>query len=102
MTCYKSSIEALQQLLHLGTPDGKISYKSNSSIVHCQITKTSRDVTYAKNGMEYFFVEVTCSDGTQYGLQAYGEEASELYKESYSYMMCGSAHIEPKKSAIVS
>jgi hypothetical protein len=35
-----------------------------------------------KNGMEYFFVEVTCSDGTQYGLQAYGEEASELYKES--------------------
>jgi hypothetical protein len=34
-----------------------------------------------KNGMEYFFVEVTCSDGTQYGLQAYGE-ASELYKES--------------------
>jgi hypothetical protein len=39
-----------------------------------------------RNGMEYFFVEVTCSDGTQYELQAYGEEANELYKESYRCM----------------
>src|SRR5688572_26720785 len=102
MTCYKSSIEALQQLLHLGTPDGKISDKhSNSNVVHCQITKTSEDVSYMRNGMEYFFVEVTCSDGTQYGLQAYGEEANELYKESYRCIMCGSAPREPKKSAIV-
>jgi hypothetical protein len=101
MTCYKSSIEALQQLLHLGTPDGKISDKSNSSIVHCQITKTSKDVSYMKNGMEYFFVEVTCSDGTQYGLQAFGEEASELYKEAYRCIMCGSAPREPKRSAVI-
>ena len=103
MTCYKSSIEALQQLLHLGTPDGKISdkSKSNSNVVHCQITKTSKDVSYMRNGMEYFFVEVTCSDGTQYGLQAYGEEANELYKESYRCIMRGNAPREPKKSAIV-
>jgi hypothetical protein len=33
-----------------------------------------------KNGIEYFFVEVTCDDSTQYGIQAYGEEAIELYK----------------------
>jgi hypothetical protein len=26
---------------------------------------------------EYSFVEVNCSDGTQYGLQAYGNEALE-------------------------
>jgi hypothetical protein len=102
MTCYKSSIEALQQLLHLGTPDGKISdkSKSNSNVVHCQITKTSKDVSYMKNGMEYFFVEVTCSDGTQYGLQAYGEEANELYKESYRCIMRGNAPREPKKSKL--
>jgi hypothetical protein len=46
MSCHKSSIEALQQLLHLGTPDGKI------------------------------------SDETHYGLDAYGEEANQLYKET--------------------
>jgi hypothetical protein len=101
MTCYKSSIEALQQLLHLGTPDGKISDKhSNSNGAHCQITKTSKDVSYMRNGMEYFFVEVTCSDGTQYGLQAY-EEANELYKEANRCITCGSAPREPKESPIV-
>jgi hypothetical protein len=26
------------------------------------------------NGMEHYFVDVTCEDGIQYGLQAYGEE----------------------------
>jgi hypothetical protein len=55
-------------------------YSEKSNVVHCQITKTSKDVSYMKNGMEYFFIEVTCSDGTQYGLQAYGEEASKLYR----------------------
>jgi hypothetical protein len=35
-----------------------------------------------RNGIEYCFIEVTCSDGTQYGLQAYGEEAKELYREA--------------------
>lgn len=27
-------------------------------------------------------LELTCSDGIQYGLQAYGEEAISLYKET--------------------
>ena len=31
----------------------------------------------------------------------HGEEANELYKESYRCIMCGSAPREPKKSAIV-
>jgi len=55
MTCYKSSIEALQQLLQLGTPDEKISDKSNSSIIHCHITKASKDVSYMKNGWNISF-----------------------------------------------
>jgi hypothetical protein len=96
MVCYKNSIEALHQLLHIGTPDGDISYK----ITSCQVTKASKDVTYAKNGTEYYFVEVTCSDGTQYGLQAYGEEANELYKEVYRCVMCGSIPRE-KGSTII-
>jgi hypothetical protein len=41
-----------------------------------------------RNGLEYCFVEVTCSDETQYGLRAYGKEAKELYKEAYRCIMC--------------
>jgi hypothetical protein len=89
MARYKSSIDALQQLLQLGTSEGKISNKFNNNVVHCQITKASKNISYAKNGIQYFFVEVTCSDGTQYGLQAYGEEANGLYKEAYKCVMCG-------------
>jgi hypothetical protein len=82
MSRYESSIEALQQLLHLGAPDGKANDKRENPIANCQITKTSKDVFYMRNGIEYCFIEVTCSDGTQYGLQAYGEEAKELYGEA--------------------
>lgn len=102
MACYKSSIEALQQLLHLGRPDGKTSDKSssNSNVVHCQITKASKNISCAKNGIRYCFVEVTCSDGIQYGLHAYGEEANELYNEAYRCVMCGNPPKE-KGSAII-
>ena len=34
------------------------------------------------NGIEYYFVEVTCNDGIQYGIQAFGEEALALYYET--------------------
>ncbi len=34
------------------------------------------------NGMEYYLVEVICSDGIVYGIQAYGEEAIALYNET--------------------
>jgi hypothetical protein len=37
------------------------------------------------NGLKYYFVEVTCSDGIQYGIQAYGDEAEDLYKEAHKY-----------------
>jgi hypothetical protein len=89
MACYKSSIEALQELLRFGIPDGRISDERNNGIANCQVTKTSKNITYMRNGIEYCFVEVTCSDGTQYGLQAYGEEAKELYMEAYRCIMCG-------------
>ena len=69
MSCYKSSIEALAALLHLGTSDRKIGDKMKNSLAGCHITKTSNEISYMKNGIEYCFVEVTCSDGTQYGLK---------------------------------
>ena len=72
-----------------------------NNLAGCRITKTSNEISYMRNGIEYCFVEVTCSDGTQYGLQAYGEEANQLYKEACRCIMCGSIPREPKRSAIV-
>jgi hypothetical protein len=44
------------------------------------ITKISTSLTVLENGIKYSFVEVTCSDGIKYDLQAYGNEALELNK----------------------
>jgi hypothetical protein len=45
------------------------------------ITKFSRNITTASNGLPYYFVEFTSTNGSQYGIQAYGKEATELYTE---------------------
>ncbi len=58
---YDSSIDAFHDLL-------------SSS----QITEISTSLSHLTNGIEYSFVEITCSNGIQYGLQAYGQEALEL------------------------
>jgi hypothetical protein len=43
-----------------------------------RISDVSTSSTELANGIQYSFVEITCSDGSQYGLQAYGKEAAEL------------------------
>jgi hypothetical protein len=60
-TQYGSSIDALDDLLTTS-----------------HVTNISASLSHLTNGMEYSFVEVTCSDGSQYGLQAYGNEALDL------------------------
>ena len=40
-------------------------------------------------------------DETQYELQAYGEEANQLYKEAYRCIICGIPPRKPKRSVIV-
>lgn len=47
-----------------------------------KITRYPENLRKLGNWMEHYFVEVTCDDGIQYGLQAYGEEAISLYKET--------------------
>ncbi|MDW0165451.1 MAG: hypothetical protein QOK91_09785 [Nitrososphaeraceae archaeon] len=47
-----------------------------------KITRYPERLRILENGVEHYFVEVTCEDGLQYGWQAYGEEAIALYKES--------------------
>jgi len=47
-----------------------------------KITRYPERLRILDNGVEHYFVEVTCEDGIQYGLQAFGEEAISLYKET--------------------
>lgn len=63
---YGSSIEALHNL------------RSSNNI-----TKIATSLSVLQNGIEYSFVEVTCSDGIEYGLQAYGNEALALNKAAH-------------------
>ena len=85
---YYNSIDALQRLLHSrykkrGKQEQEDDYKCNK--VSCQITKMSNNISYLTNGLKYYCVEVTCSDGIQYGIQAYGEEAVDLYNAAHRY-----------------
>jgi hypothetical protein len=74
MTSYQDSIHALQELIP-SEPNG-VSTRA------CHITKLSHNVSHLKNGIEYCLVEVTCDDGEQYGIQAFGLEAVQLHNEA--------------------
>jgi hypothetical protein len=47
-----------------------------------KITRYPESLRTLDNGMEHYFVEVTSKEGIQYGLQAYGNEAVELFKQT--------------------
>jgi hypothetical protein len=65
-TSYSSSIDAFNDLRNSG-----------------QIAEINSSLSHLANGVAYSFVEVTCSDGTQCGLQAYGNEALELHRAAF-------------------
>jgi hypothetical protein len=75
MTSYSSSVLALQKLLQRQQSE-------RHSGLACHITKMSRTIAYLQNGIEYCHVQVTCEDGEQYGIQAFGQEAVELHSEA--------------------
>ena len=54
------------------------------------ITKLSSDKTFMTNGIEYCFAEVSFSNGIQYGIEAFGDEAVALRKEASMYFHPGS------------
>ena len=62
---YGNSVEALHDLLSSG-----------------HVTKTTSNISQLTNGIDYAFVEVTCDDGSQYGLQAFGKEAVDLHRRA--------------------
>jgi hypothetical protein len=105
---YANSISALKQLLFSGPPpsDAKEEQEqeeggSNKKNIHCHITKKSQNISHMRNGIECCSVEVTCENGSQYGIQAYGDEAIDLYKEIHKCFMCGMPPKELKKSTLV-
>ena len=64
MGSYNNSVDTLRRLLSTD----QSSYR--------------QDILHMTNGIEYCAVGITPDDRTQYGIQAYGEEAIELYKEA--------------------
>lgn len=101
MPYYENSIQALQNLLQSGNHNEEERPEKNTNKVRCHVTKTSHHVYHLKNGTEYCFVEVTCDDCSQYGLQAFGEEATKLYNEVYKCIMCGRPPRMTRRSVIV-
>ena len=66
---YKSAADAL-----LGLVSGK---EKVASEIPFRIKMTEQPLAM-RNGIDYFFVEVTFANVDQYGIPAYGEEAHEL------------------------
>jgi hypothetical protein len=90
------STEALKQLLLQlprknnninNTIDKDKDYNNStlsSSLFYLSITNPCKDIIHiGANAEEYYHVELVCHEdnGIEYGIQAYGEEAKELYKE---------------------
>ena len=69
-TSYGSSIDALNDLRSSG-----------------QIAEITSSLSHLANGVAYSFIEVTSIDGTQYGLQAYGNEALELHRVAFQELL---------------
>lgn len=48
-----------------------------------------------RNGIDYFFVEVTFGDGAQYGIPAYGDEARDLREQALLLEEAGERLLQP-------
>lgn len=79
---YKSSIDALRQLMSSDLQ------KENSALIShqsgkccCTIIANPNEIFFTKSGIEYYYVEISCSNDIQYKIQAFGDEAVQLYKE---------------------
>jgi hypothetical protein len=89
---YSSSTEALEQFLKNNEKDintnscSKITTSNKELSSICSITRTINNILFIGNE-EYYHVELTCNDGTEYGIQAYGEEAKALYTKVTSYSL---------------
>jgi hypothetical protein len=87
----QGSIDALQKLISSYNKEN-VGYSTA-----CYITKRPQRISHTPDGIEYCFVEITCSDGIQYGIQAFGDEAIALYIEAKRCFMCAQPSMETKR-----
>ena len=74
MPIYIDAVHALRQLIRSNDTGEKLGKISNSlNTIH---------TTW--EGLDYFSVEVTHVTGTQYLIEAYGNDAIELYSETFN------------------
>jgi hypothetical protein len=79
---YKSSVDALHQLMSLYPQKEKdMLIPQESGKCCCTIVASPNGIFFTKDGIEYYFVEIACVGNIQYKIQAFGEEAIQLYKE---------------------
>jgi len=69
---YNNSIWAPRELLTLREEGGRGE----------RITKLSSKIHITRDGLKYYFVEVTDDTGSLYVIEAYGEDAIELHEET--------------------
>ena len=101
-----SSIAILKQILSYNptknNSDSKVSSsKSNSSSTFCFINKTPNNILHIGNGQEYYHLELICNDNTEYGIQAYGEEAKALYEEVNGFSTSSHIREEEKEEKLL-
>lgn len=59
------------------------------------ITRLTDPSVRLPNGITYCFTEVTFSDGSQYGMEGFGDDAMKLYEESLQYRKIGARQSAP-------
>ena len=69
---YNNAVHALRQLLLSNFESGK----------KAKIINSSNRLLITREGLTYFFVEVSDPKGTTYLIEAYGKDALELYFEA--------------------
>ena len=71
---YRNSIDAFAHLIS----EGRESVFRGTATV----TQISAKIGYMQNGIRYCNVQVTFNNGEEYRIEAYGEEADELYNKA--------------------
>ena len=96
---YENSLVALHKILEIPRATGAESIHSPD--VTCKITTIPTQITYLENGIKYYCIEVTCEDGRQYAIQAYGDEAETLFSEAHKCVLCGNSIKEEEKRSLI-
>ena len=71
---YRNSVDAFMHLLSRGDEDSGLAASAVASI--------SVRISNMRNGIQYCIVQIAFENGAEYRVEAFGEEAEELYREA--------------------